>query len=809
MLDLVLSILGTILYPLFAVVFVLLDVLQNIFQAFAGTGTIYYNGAPGNEITADNTGLLGDTGIIYYLFQSDVVKNLLFSIATLALFLIIVFTVMAFIKNVYTTKPKKWQDIVISAIKGLASFIFIPVCCLLGVWLGNILLNAIDGATSSSGTNIMSRKLFITAAYNANWVRKCDDTLEVSSDVIQLLRAYSGDNSIEYGMEITPDQKSYYAALLDFAFTNLNLDKNRTYTVTYQDASGETKENTVKYVGSNSQGIFSIYGLTVSNYYQLWDINYLTLIIGGCFMCYAMITLAYAMVRRMFVLLVYFVISPALCAMYPLDDGSAVGTWKKKFIGETISAYGAVAGLNIFFSLIPLIENISLLPTAGNKMTWIPLYGDAIYIVQLFILVTGLFVVKELIGTISGLIGAEDAYSKGASLRTSTKKAIKDHGKKVTTSAFTIGRAFRYDKKSNTGGFGRGFATIGNELLKNTTGLDVLGGIDQAKTAKKGERFTKATSTMFKDDLLGFGEGVETADKITTDRRKLYEESAIKRTANLNKEEAKKSLTWSDSSNNNSRLATDLHKISERLKGDFGERKGTKAELRQIAEAEEYLQFAGLDENEIQRFLQDRLGMTRDTRDTDYRRLMSRVHNQTQEDDRIRNAAIPQAVVLQNNTATPYGAVTEVSINQQSLDKLVRDLKTSESLVGSRLHNGEADEIIGRISNGDIDESLLNRVNEAMHDFTKFTGIGRSDYNMQQLENMDQGRMRQQLEEALETLKDSFARVADEFSTQDYEKMSKNIEKFTKDLQDSSKRIEDLTDSFEKMQKDIKDKRNF
>ena len=127
----------------------------------------------GTTITAPNGGDGGETstGLIYYLLTSDLIKNLFLSIMLLALFLIIIFTAMAFIKNAYATKQKNWQEIVGNAFKGLANFIFIPVCCLLGVWLSNILLLAINGATSTGNATKMSRKLFICCAYDANEYR--------------------------------------------------------------------------------------------------------------------------------------------------------------------------------------------------------------------------------------------------------------------------------------------------------------------------------------------------------------------------------------------------------------------------------------------------------------------------------------------------------------------------------------------------------------------------------------------------------------------------------------------------------------
>ena len=180
--DIITSALGTILYPLFSIVFVLIDAVQNIFYAFAGIGN---SGITFVDTTVTNANDGGETttGVLYYLFQQPVIRNLLLSIMLLALLLIVIFTVMAFIKNTYSPKPKTWTEIVGNALKGLANFIFLPVCCLLGVWGGNILLGAINGATSNGGSADMSRKLFIACAYNANYYRtgyyKVDDFEEI------------------------------------------------------------------------------------------------------------------------------------------------------------------------------------------------------------------------------------------------------------------------------------------------------------------------------------------------------------------------------------------------------------------------------------------------------------------------------------------------------------------------------------------------------------------------------------------------------------------------------------------------------
>lgn len=436
MFDAIGGFIGGLIYPLFSIIFLFINILQNIFYVFAGVGvdgrqnTINFGNQP---ITNDNDGGTNSTGLIYHMLQTDLIKNLLISIMILGVFLLIIFTAMAFIKSAYSDKPKTWQTIVGNAIKGLANFIFVPVCCLLGIWLGNIVLGAINGATSSGGASYMDRKLFIAAAYNAN-----------------SFRLNNQDQS-----EIMKDESKYNRVCKIYAMAYLeDAGWNPSETSLNNAKSHVKKDQTYGYYANlvdqcYGQGEISIYEwYSVEQGYQLFSINYLVLIVGGVFMMFVLVSLAYAMIRRMFILLMLFVISPALCGMYPLDEGKAVGSWKGDFIKQVTSAYSAVAGMNLFFSLLPLIDKINF----GSYFTFFGKTGGMTGIVdslvQLIILICGLMVVKEFISMITGYIGGENAYDKGASMRSSIKKTGKEQYKNAkdkisgaTSGAFRLGYA--------------------------------------------------------------------------------------------------------------------------------------------------------------------------------------------------------------------------------------------------------------------------------------------------------------------------------------------------------------------------------
>lgn len=403
MLELITGVVGVIIYPLLSIIFLVIDLLQGVFYGLAGIGDIKFNMnstseaqdffSVGTTIGSTNDGGETSTGLIYYLLTSDLIKNLFMSILILALFLIIIFTAMAFIKNAYASKQKTWQEIVGNAFKGLANFIFIPVCCLLGVWLSNILLQAINAATSTGGAVKMSRKLFICCAYDANHYRNKSEIGIGDIEDIKTLIEECDDVEITFDAGHDKKDVEYFANVVDTVYAQ------------------------------TSDSYASIHWWwTVQRHYSLFNINYLIMGVGGGFMLVALLAFAFAMIKRLFILLMLFVISPAICAMYPIDDGSAVGNWKKEFIKYTISAYGSVAALNLFFSILPIIENINIIGVEGLGF----LMND---VFQLLIMVCGLFVVKEFMGTLSGWIGGDNAMATGESLRKQAKDSIK---KKVT-----------------------------------------------------------------------------------------------------------------------------------------------------------------------------------------------------------------------------------------------------------------------------------------------------------------------------------------------------------------------------------------
>lgn len=478
LLDLILGTIGTLIYPLFGVIFQVINLVESIFQAFAGTGTVYING---EAVGSYNSGADADTGIVYYLLRSDLVRNMFFAMLYLAIILLVVFTIMAVLKNMYQPQPKKWQDIIASAIKGLGLFIIVPACSLLAVWVGNILLVAIDGATSGSNTeSSLAGRLFVASAYDSNFIR-----LNYTSGVDEAMHKRIETLGNECGLQVK-----------DFASTDGGLDTDYEYYANFVDDC----------YASGRKQIWAAWD--VSSFYQLYSINYLLLAAGGIFMLYVLGSISFGMVKRLFMLVILFIISPVVCSMYPIDEGNAYKSWFGEFKKNMLSAYGAVAGMNLFLAIIPIVDTISL-DTGVGSSGW----NVGTSLLGLILTIAGLFVVKDVISFVSGLAGGDNSYSGGNSLFVSVRGKAKSGlgtigsgAKKLRHGGSMAYQASKAAKASGGSGTAAFFKQTGSSVLSSlnsglskTTGLDfsgiVKGGAskDEIDSMKKTESFRAAT----------------------------------------------------------------------------------------------------------------------------------------------------------------------------------------------------------------------------------------------------------------------------------------------------------------------------
>lgn len=454
-----LSIIPKTLYLAVTFLMQIVDIIQILFQKLAGLDVYYIEGSSEAQSGDFLTYFLRKV-----LFEKGTLNTAFWSIVIVGLFLLVFATIVAVIRTQYNydEKPVSPTKIVGKAIKSLISFAIVPIVAFFGVYLGNIFLNALNSATSSQipniefdesakiklkpyeldngkktyaginlfGTNLAMRQdtfsgmIFRAATYRANRIRNdadfraiCDGTHEESEGSI-----YSG---VTFGMfEVNSSDYEKAATLLDDAFVyNYRLDQSAYVNVGAFDKVAVGNVVGVL-IGDYTVALYAIPYQTFSRYnvswvwfyYDLWQFDYIMAIIAivACAVIYLNITSA--MMKRAIELTMLMVVSPAVVAVTPLDGGAMQKRWRESFIKKTLSAYGAVVGVNLLFIILPVIRNVNFFNIAIVDT-----------IVQMLFTIVGLTCVKDFMKMMSELVGGEDANSVGGDIN----KKIADTAMKV------------------------------------------------------------------------------------------------------------------------------------------------------------------------------------------------------------------------------------------------------------------------------------------------------------------------------------------------------------------------------------------
>lgn len=462
------SIIPKTFYLLITFAMQIVDIIQLLFQKLAGLD-VYY--------VAENGTATKESGdfLIYFLrkvlFEKGTLNTVFWSIVILGLFLLVFATIVAVIRTQYNydEKPVSPTKVVGQAIKSLLSFAIVPIVAFFGVYLGNIFLQAINSATTVqgdtmkfdesakiklepytlsdgkktySGINLFGQNIgmrndtfsgmvFRASSYRANRIRNnadfralCDGSKETMAGPV-----YSG---VTFGMfEVTANDYETAAKRLDDAFVfNYRLDQ---FAYVNWKASTETALTMSVGVLFNDFTVagyavpyktFSRYNVAwVWFYYDLWQFDYVMAIISIVALAIIYLNITSAMMKRAIELTMLMIVSPAVVAVTPLDGGGMQKRWRENFIKKTLSAYGAVVGVNLLFIILPIIRNVNFFN--------IPIVDT---IVQLLFTIVGLTCIKDFMKMMSELVGGEDAQSIGADVN----KKMADTAMKVGSVAASV-----------------------------------------------------------------------------------------------------------------------------------------------------------------------------------------------------------------------------------------------------------------------------------------------------------------------------------------------------------------------------------
>lgn len=528
-LDLLMLYIGNTLYQIAIQLLGILDFVQLLFKRLAGLDTHWYNGVGRQE------------DILLSLFQDPAVLNTLIAMTIVAVTMLIIATIVQIIRVEYTTEGAKNTKggIIGASFKALAMFMIVPIGSFMGIFISNQLLRSIEAATNTTGSSYIAGTIFVASAHNANRVKTSverDSSIfgifeSIYTNLVQFVYGggagaiagaflVDGEGNVASGLnnggmftstKSDPVEKRYdIAEKIDRAFSNKMTNNNSNIVGKIGTLDPET--------GYSDAFDYTNFHL-VSVYYEIGNINFLLLFAGAAMSIYFLYMAAFGMIMRLFKATALFVIAPPVVALMPLDNGNAFKQWRTNFIGSIISAYGVIIALNIFFLVMPVLENIKLFNP--NGFLGVLNYGNNALVYLLFVIV-GLMSVSKISKVVSDVAGkGDDALAEGSAV-----------GKKITGAAintvamaYGVGHAMKMGK-SLMASSEANFAAAENEidpekkekLIKRATSEQDKAMEYKARSKRIGKEIPEV---MFKKGAQAFGGDIDkTLDNIEGPFRK-------------------------------------------------------------------------------------------------------------------------------------------------------------------------------------------------------------------------------------------------------------------------------------------------
>lgn len=471
------------------------DICQLLFRKFVGLDSVVY----------DNQVVEGD--LVLRFINDPVIQNVFWALLIVAVLMLFIATFAAVIKTEFNDKGDNNKRVVIkNAFRAIVNFLTVPVVCIFGLIVGNALLRAIDGATNINNQKNtptrLSSQVFVVGGYNANRVRKdakyTFNNGKLSAVVyvegsfgsglvgnnVQGSDGYANFNifydDIQKSNGLTAAEKIDNAFMESLVIKGSDLSGNQgvfnwdnhpgVWGFLNDDLSSLTN------IGSEDSIRFDIYNTSLVYYY--YDLGFMSFdYISGLFaliICaYVFLITVLGLIKRLIMLIILFVISPPICAIYPLDGGTALKEWRKKFIGQALSGYAAVVVMNLFFTLLPMLMKINLFTdndvTHNMAIQFLTADGANLQYLNQFsrslIIIAALLFVRESIALLSNIIGADDATKSGAD---NAKSMTKNLTRAAAGAALTAGVGVTAAKVAGKAviGAGKGVANFAKDAKK-------------------------------------------------------------------------------------------------------------------------------------------------------------------------------------------------------------------------------------------------------------------------------------------------------------------------------------------------------
>ena len=424
------------IYYLFMGICSIVNFAEMMFKKFAGIDPIMTND--------------GEMNILDVFIRSNEIWGLFVSILILSIVLLFLFTIVAVIKSEFAldAKGSAKGPIIARSLKSLAMFIIVPTVSLLGVYAVNAITDTINSMMKGSDDTGMVQQVFYTMSYNANKAR-------INKEFAEYIKGCGNTRNNNGGAFKGSQEDVAYA--IDQAFkTNQKHKSGLKYDamdfpmemIEAQDFSSLFMPVSM----SNYWDTYSIWDIVQVNFYfSILDMDYIIGFGSAIVITYMLLSMSCVLIKRIFEIVILFLLAAPMISLAPLDGGSASKSWQKEFIKRVIAIVAPVFAINMYFIMIPLFMKISIfngglgnLASAGAismSAMGIPAAAavagayaayDALF--QIIAICVGMSVVKTASALLCNLLGIQDLVKDG-------DKQTKEGMKKAASAAITVAGA--------------------------------------------------------------------------------------------------------------------------------------------------------------------------------------------------------------------------------------------------------------------------------------------------------------------------------------------------------------------------------
>lgn len=549
------SLIPKMVYFMSATLMGLMDMAQLVLRKFAGLDTYYIGdstvGQTGDIALSFILGIFGGNS------SFPALKNAFISLIILAVIMLVVTTIIAVIRQEYMPGAEEMKEkptnskihVITRSVRSLFLFLIVPVSVVFGLMFSDILLRALDNATAGGASSSVlltkegvggiedingelqgglvaspivgtdqssyiyydlfasgsptssvpfSGMVFKSSAYLANRVR-VDKKYAIDGEPqpVTYYQALKSSNNYlsNFGIFNLADSAEEAAQMIDDAFAGNVQLRNSDYLITNTVPGADVNSSLIITTGEITR--FSKFNVAlVWYYYDLWQFNFL---IAFAFLVISLklfVKIVTGLMKRIIEMVGLFLISPPIIAIMPLDNGRGFGEWRKNFMSKALMAYGAIIGMNLFFLILPYINDIKFFgPSTFDFMMGNNVADMINLIISTLFVITGLVVVESFIELVSTMIGSESAAKAGGEL-------VGKVGDTIAKSAKYTGAAAGFATKAFTAPVTIPASIFANTETGKKVGAKVRRGLQFTKKAR--DAFSKKhLKTWQKDEAKG------------------------------------------------------------------------------------------------------------------------------------------------------------------------------------------------------------------------------------------------------------------------------------------------------------------